>query len=120
MPDLPSLASIARAVGLGERVYRSVGALGEIESEDLPFISAAKGSPDLYPPPRGWGSLGSKLKNAGTAFLFRQSGGRFARQGPMASIGRARPSEVHRRYSSRRGRSSSYDDALGAGTLGGT
>lgn len=121
MPDLPSVAAIARAVGLGERVFRTVGALGEIDSDDLPGLQVLPiDGPTISAPPRGWGALGSKLKNAGSAFLFRQSGGRFARQGPMASVGRTRPSEVYSRYSSRRGRSSTYGASLGAGTLGGT
>lgn len=112
---IPTAAAIARAIGFGERIARTVGALGEIDAADLPGSSI----PELSRP-SNWGPLASKLKNAGRAFLYRQSGGAFARQGPMASVGRARPSEVYRRYSSRGGRSSSYGASLGAGTLGGT
>lgn len=111
----PSAAAIARAIGFGERIVRTIGALGEIDSADLPGSSI----PELSRP-SNWAPLASKLKNAGRAFFYRQSGGSFARQGPMASVGRAPPSEVHRRYSSRRGRSSAYGAALGSGTLGGT
>lgn len=112
---IPSAAAIARAIGFGERIARTVGALGEIDAADLPGSSI----PELSRP-SNWGPLASKLKNAGRAFLYRQSGGAFARQGPMASVGRARPSEIYNRYSPRRGRSSANGASLGAGTLGGT